>query len=198
MEKIISYQSLFPSIVGITSFKGYNDIKQDLIEHCFKIKENFPSGGKNWLSKSTYNTLLSYDILKDDKFKKINEWVLEQVNQYAKDVQSRNTLYIECAWFNIYNKHDYQEYHDHFKNTLSAIFYVQNEKGHPKTVFQSNEKSSVTDLEFDNNILHGSKRVYYAPPSGSLLIFPSHLTHCVEKQDINIPRITIAYNCNKK
>lgn len=34
-------------------------------------------------------------------------------------------MFCELSWFNYYNKHDYQEAHDHEGNEISAVYFYQ-------------------------------------------------------------------------
>ena len=44
-------------------------------------------------------------------------------------IKYQNKYRCKEGWFNIYKKYDYQEFHDHGKSTLSAVYFL---KSNPK------------------------------------------------------------------
>ena len=90
------------SIYGIDSLLSDNEIK-DLIQECKDIKQNIETGGDNWKC-DTYNTLGTYDLRKNIKFKKLIDLVTLNVNSFAKQLKSNHTYSCGSCWFNIYKK----------------------------------------------------------------------------------------------
>jgi len=180
----------YPTIISYSDYKG--DLKP-LVDACYDLEPKIEKGGNNWIS-NVYNTHSSYDILKDDRFKNLNEWVLEQANMYCKKVKSTDKLKFHNSWFTIYRNKDFQEYHTHPGSTLSAIFML---KADPekcaRTIFESDGLENVDDLRAE--VFH--KLVNYKPTPGRLLLFRSTLRHCVEQQKGDEDRISVAYNFGK-
>ena len=54
---------------------------------------------------------------------------------------------------------------------------------------------ALKEILTDTNIIF-DERHYYKPVPGSVIIFPASLEHCVERENSNITRITMAYNFN--
>ena len=100
----------------------------------------------------------------------------------------------------IYKKGDYQEYHSHSYNSISAIYILKSpEKNSSKIFFKSpdmgrgqllNDRKAMLNNEFqwvnDVNV--------YQPNEGTLIIFPSHILHSVSPHNSDDERITLAYN----
>ena len=119
------FDNLFPTIIGVSNYSDHNKQEKKVVNHLKKISKTVKSGGGNWIAKNTYNTLNTYDILNDDVLKPINQFVFNSVKNYVTklEVSYENKNYnVVCVngWFNIYNKGDYQEYHNHTENTISA------------------------------------------------------------------------------
>lgn len=179
----------YPTIISYSDYEG--DLKP-LTNTVYELENKVEKGGHNWVS-NVYNTHSSYDILKDDRFKKLNEWVLEQANMYCKKIKSNNKLKFHNSWFTIYRDKDFQEYHTHPGSTLSGIFILQASDKCARTIFESDGLENIDDLQAE--VFH--KLVYYKPTPGRLLLFRSSLRHCVEQQKGDGDRISIAYNFGK-
>jgi hypothetical protein len=106
-------EKFFPTLIGITDYEHHNLIEDKLSNKCLSLKEKIKKGGENWVSNKTYNTISTYDLNKDNDFKELNDWVITQIEEYASIFKYRNKFYCESAWFNIYNKYDFQETHNH-------------------------------------------------------------------------------------
>ena len=98
------------------------------------------------------------------------------------------------AWFNIYNKNDSQEFHNHNFETISGIFYLKSSEGDANTYFKSPVTRLPTDPEFDENNPYTCKVYKSYAIQGKLLLFRSDLDHCVERQVMDSNRITIVVN----
>lgn len=82
-------------------------IEDKLVKKCNQIKKKTEKGGNNWLSKNTYNTLGTFDIVDNKDFLPIQNFVIDAVMSYANhaqiDVTHLNHRPHE-GWFNIYEK----------------------------------------------------------------------------------------------
>ena len=58
-----------------------------------QLQKKIQSGGSNWISSQTYNTSNTYNILKD-KILKLNDWITEQVQTYAKTLKYKDNFYV--------------------------------------------------------------------------------------------------------
>ena len=55
----------FPTNIGVDINPKHLDFVSKAIDRCYELKEKVTSGGENWVSKSTYNTLAKYNIFSD-------------------------------------------------------------------------------------------------------------------------------------
>jgi len=110
---------------------------------------------------------------------------------------------IRGAWYNIYEKGDHQEIHNHVANPVStpdgklyhtalAAIYILDDGGVPNsTVFTQTARIMSTDggsrADF-HTALHNDIR------SGTIIIFPSELDHYVLPHEGDRQRITISFN----
>lgn len=185
----------FPTIIGWADCEFHIEIQDDLIQHCFNLQKEITSGGQGWISKHTYNTENTYNILNDNKFKRLNDWIHQQVEEYKNHCQYKNNFKADLGWFNIYKQYDFQEYHIHPGHSLSVIYYLKSDpKTSAKTWFESPQSIDSNDPKTDNNFLPTCKTAIYESTPGRLLIFRSNTRHCVERQETDDTRITLAYN----
>ena len=206
-----------PQYIYWDNVKDHESIKEKLLPIIYKIRKNELSDNHNPFELCT---LVSSLYNKDnEKTYTINNFLQEP---YVVDKVVWNTLdkclkhlrekcmievpvpqssIISEAWFNMYNKGDHQEMHDHinvpvkhnnrmYYTTYSIIYILKDES----------EQSSVVFRECLNKDLMGYKQVEVFDTSkvpdikeGTVLIFPSSLHHVV-KPVLKSGRITIAYN----
>ena len=185
--------NLFPTpikIVENTSFDCSN-----LVSHCKQLSKNVDKGGKDWITKNVFNTFYTYNICNDGKFTVLNNWINKEVNTFVKEtgfsgVDGSKTE----GWFNLYNKNDYQEWHNHNFYLVSAIYYLKAGKDSAKTYFKNPSPENPNTPVFDANNPYTWRTYFVEPKENNLVIFKSDLDHCVESHPNNSARITLAYN----
>lgn len=188
----------YPNLIGYCDNLNHNKIEKNLVKECLSLSKKIKKGGDNWVSNKTYNTIDTYNILKNKKFKNLNEWICNQVLKYSNTLKYKNSYNCVEGWFNIYKKYDYQEFHDHGKNTLSAVYFLKsNPEKSSKILFKFNINENLMDPTTDPSFILTSPSAWYKPIPGRLLIFKSTLRHCVERQEDDDLRISLAYNFDK-
>lgn len=194
----LNIEGFNPTYIGFVDNVDHFKIEKNLSKHCLDLKNKIKSGGDNWISNKTYNTTETYDILKDKKFKTLNSWVIEKVNDYSKTLRYQNKFSCKEGWFNIYHKYDYQEYHTHPNYSISAIYFLKSPKNGAKTYFDTNPIADSNSPKLDPDFINTSRLIYYDPVPGRLLIFRSNLLHCVQRHESKETRISLAYNFTKE
>ena len=188
----------FPTPIYFTDLKNIDN--QILKKRAYDLKENNPNVSSDWLC-DTFNTLDKDYLLNNDDDKAIInliETTGEHVYKFAEEFglsAEKYDLVCRDFWFNIANTGDYQEFHQHPNNHLSAVYYVQTDKQSGNIVFRNPE--SIGDMfqipnDIDTRLSYKSAR--YEPNESRLLIFKSNLLHMVEKNKSNRDRISIAMN----
>ena len=183
--------NLFPTTIYETYYK---DDLTPYINKCIELKDKIECGGNKW-RKKPYKTSGTYDLFKDKFFKKIKDFFNEHVLIFTKTIGIKKVdINNGRAWFNVYNKNDSQEYHNHNFEVISGIFYLKSNKKDSNTMFRSPIDSLPSDPKFDENNIYTWKIYKSNPIQGKLLLFRSNLVHCVERQMVDSNRITIAVN----
>tara|TARA_B110000285_G_C15089834_1_gene598425 strand:- start:576 stop:1145 length:570 start_codon:yes stop_codon:yes gene_type:complete len=183
-------EQFFPTLIAHSFCDDHRNIQEELTEYCLKIKGSKSSGGQNWLSKDTYNTSNNqHNIVEDKKFEVINNFIKREVANYLKQIGSTQELKMKGGWLNIYEKNNYQEYHNHPDSVISTIYFLNVNKNSAKVSFKNPYREMIT-LDYKDNF----DNVVYVPENGKLIIFRSHLEHAVEKQTNEDMRITLSHN----
>ena len=185
------------NIIGYADNTEHKSYQNKLVKKCESIKKQIKSGGDNWISNKTFNSLQTYNLLQDNEFKKLHEWVFQQVREYSMKLKYQNNFTCSQAWFNIYNKNDYQEYHNHSLNALSAVYFLKSNTKSSKIHFRFKDNPGINEPEIHNNFNLTAYTAWYKPIPGRLLIFKADLLHCVERSEEKDNRISIAYNFDK-
>ena len=102
----LTLHSYFPSLIGVATNPNNHLLEKKLTKKCLSLRNKVKSGGKNWISNDTYNTLDTYNISEDPDFSDINKFINNQVIIYFKaqsiDLNSLETYPEGC--FSIYKK----------------------------------------------------------------------------------------------
>jgi len=182
--------NLFPTPIYETDYKG--DLSP-YIDKCMKLKDKIKCGGDGWLEKP-YNTHQTHNLFKDKDFKNLISFFNKHAKIFIKEIGIKEvSIKKGNAWFNVYNKGDSQEFHNHNFDTISGIFYLKSSDKDANTIF----KSPLTQLpsdKFNENNFYTWKSYKSYPIQGKLILFRSNVEHGVEKQKVNSNRITIGIN----
>lgn len=190
--------------------KIQNDIHDKIFENYSKMDtSNIKVGSWNYCSTSSsyfnnellcnYEPLDNNNILKDEINKHINIF-LECMNSVCNNNINYKFI-IEKLWYNVYEKNDFQETHNHSgKDTFFSFVYILKSKNFndDSKLFFVNPKDPIYVLntfeEIFNN-LNYQKHFIPQLQEGSIIIFPSHMEHGVSiHKNINDKRISISGN----
>ena len=170
----------------------YDENLEPYIQKCLELKDTVECGGEDWIGKP-YNTLGTYNLFEDKDFRPLCKWINTHTLKFAGELNLKPFVR-RGAWFNIYNKGDYQEFHDHNFDSVSGIFYLQAKEDDAKSIFVSPLRDLPYEGEFDPKNKYTWKQYHISPKQGKLILFKSDLLHGVEGQKENTNRITISFN----
>lgn len=184
---------LFPQVVYRAKLRDYEKFNNEIKQHIDNIVTAVPRGGENWISY-VYNTCGTFEVHTDERFKELTKLISKHVSWFARklSVDNSDSFSPKQSWLNVYESHEFQEFHYHAGFTFSAVYYVQTTPNtsiifeNPFTDMLPLKLNCVSDL--NNNL-----KKYY-PTDGDLLIFRSHLKHSVPPHNDEGKRITLALN----
>ena len=197
--KNLTLQTYFPTLIGVITNPDHQTLENKLTKKCLKLRKKIKSGGENWISNETYNTLGTYHLSEDPDFSNINDFVTNQVIHYCK-AQSIDLNCLDTdplAWLSLYKKNNYQEWHAHTPAMISAAYYLRCNDSSAKIYFKNPVDTMLPPKVLSYNNLN-FEQVEFQPKPGMLLIFKSHLYHCVAQQQNNDIRICLSYNYRRK
>ena len=184
--------NLFANVVGVYKNLKHLDIQESLIKRCLDIKENIIASENGWLSKDIYTTHNKHNITSHLKFDSLNQWVEDSIINYCNSLLYSNKIKVKDGWFNIYNKGDFQECHEHANSHLSCIYCLKGDEGSSRIFF----KKTISMFPIPVKEYTETNCEYHWVPfvPGTLYVFESALTHYVEKHNLNTARYSLAYN----
>lgn len=109
----------------------------------------------------------------------------------------RDSHYIANMWANIANPNRRHNFHIHPNCLLSGIVYIKTPSNCGRTIFASPRMNwkNIEPTYFQKNELNAD--IFSMPPEkGRMMIWPSHVPHCVEEGRANEAedRIVVAFN----
>jgi len=114
-------------------------------------------------------------------------------------VKPNTQFYLLNSWSNIHNPGEYSQIHCHVNSILSGVYYPIFPKNSGNLCFHKayNMKNIIDQnilLEYEelNNIT--AQKYILNVEEGSIVMFPSHLDHSVERNSSNEKRYSIAFN----
>jgi len=182
--------TLFPTLI----YREENFLPKSLMKKYKKLILNDPceNGGKGWIAKLR-NSNQTHDLSKDPNFLELHDKILDRANFYSNVFKFSRDLQWQGSWFNVYKKYDYQEIHNH-NSVLSCVYFLKcNEKSSSLVLYSpTNDFEGNIDYTEFNNFNHST---FFIPAiKNSLVIFRSHLKHCVAQHMDKSLRITISGN----
>jgi len=121
------------------------------------------------------------------------------VRKYLK-VKNNAKFYLLNSWCNIHSSGEFSQTHHHGSSLISGVYYPIFPKNSGNILFQ--HKDAVTTNLFPQAIMmeydepnHLNSGMYYIQvKEGTIVLFPSHLEHKVDKNLSNQKRYSIAFN----
>ena len=159
---------------------------------CLQLREtNFPnrvlSNNGGWQSRDI--NLSEYDELS------IVENILNQkISEMSMDIDPNLVLQLGNVWININEPGNSNAVHLHPVSAFSGTIYISVQENSGKIVFY-NDTTLQKHYPFicDTSPLF-FKQVFYTPKNGMIVMFPSWISHEVERNMSNTHRISISFN----
>jgi len=160
-------------------------------------EKKFVNFNKKLLMKNEGNyTSTNNYILENEKLKNIKEFLGVLVKNYFDNIVSPSeniTPYITQSWLNYTKKGEFHHTHCHPNSYVSGVFYIESDKGDGisfnKNIYQQIKIEPIKLNTFNSDSWDFSIK------TGDVVLFPSHLQHCVKhrKSNKNV-RTSLAFN----
>ena len=175
--------SLFPTAVTFFEYKG---ITEKEIKFITEQKTRSNQGN---------TTSIDNNILNSKEMKKIKQFIEKSVKEYFKNIyQPKNNVepYITQSWCNYTKEGQFHHKHAHPNSFISGVFYVQADRTKDKIYFYKEEYKQIKIPAKEYNFFN-SESWWFETGTNDLVIFPSNLTHMVEKV-VGKERISLSFN----
>jgi len=202
---MLNVNSYFSTFIGQSINPNHKQIENKLVDRCYELQKTIKKGGEGWISDETYNTDKTYNVSNDINFSEVTDFIQKGVHNYMLQTGIderwiRKEPY--DAWFNIYKQNNFQEFHNHSGCAISTIYFVKCDETSAKVIFKNPYQDMMNIPQSSSIALDNKKKevelsghiIKFQPVPGLLLVFRSHIEHCVERQKSNTERISLAYN----
>ena len=169
------------------------------VDELLVIKQKINEKDTFEISRSKNLTTIEGFILDNWKLSKIKREIAKAVKTFADEILCFNydNFYITQSWININPPGSSHHTHKHINSVLSGVLFLNTFEGCGNIKFYSDQYtqhfSPKVTFKEDNRFTWG--HYYVKPVNYDLLIFPSHLQHCVDKNITSDgKRISLSFN----
>jgi len=186
-------QSIFPCPIHMFDVNGFGGLQKVLIDYAYNERKNDPIG----VNVSNRGGWQSQNISVSNEADPLHKFLIDIVSSLPPLIE--NVDVIIDTWININKIGDYNVKHCHPNSNLAGILWVKIPDKSSLLKF-SNPLNYQTygEIEAYNDEfkeLYNYHHAYnFTPNEGTILIFPSHLEHCVEENKSDEDRISISFN----
>lgn len=185
--------NIFKTPLYSTTFDQLNN--KVMVDYCYEYKSKI--AGVQISNDIGYQSpqLQGEHIPFNELFKEIDY----TTNAFAQRLGLRMPTFIDSVWININKPGATNMEHRHPKTMLSGVFYLKVPQNSGRIVFTnpiSNFDMIWTDDYIDNYTPYNSECHYHMPINNELILFPSWLSHKVEKNNSDSDRVSLAFNCS--
>lgn len=179
---------IFPTTIKKTTLIFDN---QKLLDYC--SKQIFVSTVNEEKLQSYYSDISRYKhILSKEIFKNIRNLILREVNKFTKDTLKYNTEFVETtSWLTRARPFTKSDFHFHYNSFMSAVLYLY--ASNDTFIINNVNRHGFQCIPFEYN-KNNSNEVILKVNTGDLIIFPSHLKHCIGLNKNKEIRYSLAVN----
>jgi uncharacterized protein (TIGR02466 family) len=192
---ILSRNDWFPTAIWSTQVEDADRLNIDLSNVIQQLRQQDPKG-EQWSNVLGWH---SQDTLhQQPEFQSLMQIVMTQVQEVAVflkwDLQ-KISLYVTTCWAIANPTHASNSVHNHPNSILSGVYYIQVPEDSGNIFFCDPRPASQMLIPPGQESTPWTlSRVTYRSVPGTLLLFPSWLTHGVEPNNSNGERIAISFN----
>ena len=179
--------SLFPQPVYFSNIKrALTKAETNVINQC---KEKTFQNVGNLFSDENY-------ILENPILKNINKELYKIVLDYFnKIVCTSNSItpHFTQSWLNYTKSDEYHHRHSHNNSYVSGVFFIDANKDMDSIKFYKTDPAGIV-LEVGTYNTHNATSWWYPVETGDVVLFPSSLSHGVDRKKGKNTRTSLAFN----
>ena len=185
-------------------FKAHNLWPIPIYESEIPVTEEWKKHIKNLNYERTYinNSDISTDRYVLNSMQDLKKEIENHCEIFVRKylfISSNAQFYLQNSWSNIHNPYEQSQIHYHGNSLLSGVYYPifpkdsGNLKFHKNSIY-TNLFHQAIRFQFDENTNLNSEIYAVSLKEGTIVIFPSHLEHSVEKNWSTERRYSLAFN----
>ena len=147
--------------------------------------------------KSGLKETVDFEFRVLEQFPKIKQMFTHISNRLIKEgLNYDNKLEISSSWFTKTHKGEQSPMHDHKNCVFSAVYYYGDYDDKVANLIFKNPIVNLTSyrLNVGKSNKFNTYDIEITPQAGSLLIFPSYVSHKIDVHKSDIPRLSLAFN----
>ena len=147
--------------------------------------------------KSGLKETIDFEFRVLEQFPKMKQMFTHISNRLIKEgLNYDNELEISSSWFTKTHKGEQSPMHDHKNCVFSAVYYYGDYDDKVANLIFKNPIVNLTSyrLNVGKSNKFNTYDIEITPQSGSLLIFPSYVSHKIDVHKSDIPRLSLAFN----
>ena len=147
--------------------------------------------------KSGLKDTIDFEFRVLEQFPKMKQMFTHISNRLIKEgLNYDNKLEISSSWFTKTHKGEQSPMHDHKNCVFSAVYYYGDYDDKVGNLIFKNPIVNLTSyrLNVDKSNKFNTYDIEITPQAGSLLIFPSYVSHKIDVHKSDIPRLSLAFN----
>lgn len=147
--------------------------------------------------KSGLKETIDFEFRVLEQFPKMKQMFTHISNRLIKEgLNYDNKLEISSSWFTKTHKGECSPMHDHKNCVFSAVYYYGDYDDKVANLIFKNPIVNLTSyrLNVGKSNKFNTYDIEITPQSGSLLIFPSYVSHKIDVHKSDIPRLSLAFN----
>ena len=187
---------LFPKLVVSGDIENFTDIKQDLINWIYKFKEK--NSGISKISNRGGWQSESKKIFVSEGFDKFAEYIVPSITELLKSYKIEKEIRIVQMWLNVNGPNSYNVCHRHPGSDLSGVLWIKQTPESGRFVFDDIDNvDQILTTNINPQYLKEKNMLPEIVPEyqdGTVILFPSMLTHRVEINETDEDRISISFN----
>ena len=184
---------LFPKLVVSGDIENFTDIKQDLIDWIYKFKEK--NSGISKISNRGGWQSESKKIFVSEGFDKFAEYIVPSITELLKSYEIEKEIRIVQMWLNVNGPNSYNVCHRHPGSDLSGVLWIKQTPESGRFVFDDIDNvDQILTTNINPQYLKEKNMLPEIVPEyqdGTVILFPSMLTHRVEINETDEDRISI-------
>lgn len=177
--------NLFPTPVGLYALD--RELSASELSFIKNIEQH------NNVGNTTSN---DRNVLDNKKLKKLRTFIEDKIAEYFKQVHDPKhdvQLKITQSWCNYTNPGQYHHKHAHPNSFISGVFYVNADKVKDRIFFYQDQYQQLKLPPNEWNVWN-SESWWFEAGTGTLVLFPSGLTHMVPNTESSETRISLSFN----